>query len=72
MNNIYLISIIVSIFLLLNYIFVIGQLIMKKKIQRQIDWGIENGKIKLEIDNKTIKNCSELYLVICSKDYPAT
>ena len=55
--------------LLLNWVFVKGQLVMKAKIARQIDWGIENGRIKLEIDGKS-KSSNELYAVICAKDYP--
>ena len=46
------------------------QLFMKNKIARQVDHGIKNGLINIQINGKPINNTKELYDVICSKDYP--
>ena len=43
---------------------------MKNKIARQVDHGIKNGLINIQINGKPINNTKELYDVICSKDYP--
>jgi len=59
----------ILIFIALTVVHIQGQLAMKAKIRRQIDWGIENGRIKLEVDGEA-KKCGELYGVICARDYP--
>ena len=48
----------------------VGQVAMKNKVARQIDFGMRHHRIKIEIDGRPIESTAALYSVICADSYP--
>jgi len=47
-----------------------GQIAMKNRIKRQINYAINSGAIKIDLNGVSVKDFQEVYAHICDKDYP--
>lgn len=48
----------------------VGLVAMKNKVARQIDYGIQHQRIRIEVDGQPIESTAALYSVICARSYP--